>query len=898
VVVGGFFGRIRHNGSVRLPHSRAGPADENGIEGFLSPRALGRLSSALFLLCGALVFAGATLLPASPGSSALAVEGVAVFALVCGLLVGALPWHRWRRQATLWLMPLSLVCVIVHNVATDADGFRYSLFYMVIFIWLGLGHRQGMSLRFAPMLAAAYVAPLLIVGHTSPGLESAAYAVPTIVLMGETVAWVAAQLRQSEQHVRASEERFRSLVSNAADVITVVNGEGIITYESPPVTDVLGYRADERVGIYASERVHPDDRRTLAVAMATLRDDPDADVRVEVRVRHADGSWRWCSTAIRNLLHDPSIEGFVCNSHDVTEQRRAATALADSEASFRMLFANNPRPMWVFDIETFEFLEVNDAAVSHYGYSREEFLTMTVLDIRPPDEVPAMTAMVQTLRPALHYAGTWHHRLKGGRIIDVTITSHRLTFGGRDAMLVDINDITEQNELEGQLRHQAFHDPLTGLANRPLFNDRVEHALSARRQNGRGVAILLLDLDRFKTINDSLGHSTGDELLVAVGERIVRCLRPADTAARLGGDEFVILLEDVAELSEATGLASRIIDELGSPYILSGRDVGIRASIGIVLHRAGTTTADDLVRNADAAMYAAKSSGAGCWRVFEADMHKAAVRRLELEVQLRGAIERDELVVHYQPMISLTDDEVVGYEALVRWQHPTRGLVAPMEFVPIAEDTGFIVPIGAWVLDQACATAATWPDRPNGQAMQISVNLSARQLFDSDLASNVRSIVQHYGLQPRQLTLEITESVLMEDTDLAVLRLTELKQLGVQIAIDDFGTGYSSLSYLRTFPVDVLKIDKSFTDGVAEDVEGACFVQAILHLAQVLQVTTVAEGVEHEDQAVRLRELGCDVGQGFFFGRPSEHADGRSRAKPGQMAHSSSETKTPILEAS
>ena len=789
-------------------------------------------------------------------------------------------------------MPLALSCVVAHNVATHADGFRYGLFYMVIFIWLGLGHRPGMSIRFAPMLVVAYFAPLVIIGHGTPGIESTAYAVPTILLMGETVAWVSAQLRTSEKQVRASEERFRALVGHAADVITVVNEDGVITYESPPITEVLGWRQDERVGSAASDRVHPDDRRMLAIAMSELRADSDAVVRVEVRVRHANGSWRWCSTSIRNLLHEPSVVGFVCNSHDVTDQRRAVTALADSEASFRMLFANNPRPMWVWDMQTLFFLEVNESAVNHYGYSRDEFLAMRVTDIRPEEDVPSLLSTVQDLRPTLNKVGMWKHRLKDGRIIDADITAHRLEFGGRDAVLVDVHDVTEQNALEEQLRHQAFHDPLTSLANRPLFNDRVEHALNVRRPNGRGIAILLLDLDRFKTINDSLGHGTGDELLVAVGDRIVRCLGPGDTAARLGGDEFVILLENVAELNEATGLATRIIEALSAPFELSGREVSIRASVGIVLHRSGAITADDLVRNADAAMYAAKSSGTGTWRVFEAAMHHAAVERLELEAQLRGAIDRDELVVHYQPIVALADDELVGFEALVRWQHPDRGLVPPMEFVPIAEDTGFIIPLGTWVLDRACASASCWPARANGEPLQISVNLSARQLFDAHLVDTVRSIVTRHGLEAGQLTLEITESVLMEDTDLAVLQLNALKQLGVQIAIDDFGTGYSSLSYLRSFPVDVLKIDKSFTDSVAIDVEGAGFVQAILRLAQVLRVTTVAEGIEHEAQAVRLRELGCDLAQGFYFGRPA------AEAHPVQIAHSSFPPKTPILEAS
>ncbi|HEV3226603.1 MAG TPA: EAL domain-containing protein [Acidimicrobiales bacterium] len=864
-----------------------------GIEGFLSPRALGRLSSALFLLCGALVGLGSALLPPTPGSSRLAMEGVAALALGSGVIIGLLPWQRWRRSATLWLMPIALACVVAHNVAAHADGFRYGLFYMIIFVWLGLGHRPGMSIRFAPLLTVAYFAPLVIVGGDSAsGINSTAYAVPAILLMGETVAWVSARVREGERRIRTSEDRFRALVAHATDVITVVDEDGMITYESPPITDVLGYRPDERVGTFASDRVHPDDRRVLAEGMAHLRQHPDSVVRVEVRVRHANGSWRWCSTAIRSLLHVPSVNAFVCNSHDVTGERQAAQALSDSETTFRMLFAANPRPMWVWDLKTLHFLEVNEAALRHYGYTRDEFLAMRVVDIRPPEDVPALMTTIRNLQPTLSNGGTWRHRLKDGRLIDVQITSHPLTFAGREAVLVDVHDVTEQNALEEQLRHQAFHDPLTNLANRPLFTDRVEHALKVRRPSGRGLAVLLLDLDRFKTINDSLGHSTGDELLIAVGQRLVRCLRPGDTAARLGGDEFVVLVEDVGDLAEATGLAGRIIDELRAPFDVSGRDVVIRASVGIVWHRGGDVTADELVRNADAAMYAAKSSGTGTWRVFESAMHDAALARLEMEGQLRVAIERDELRLHYQPLVALASNEVVGYEALLRWQHPTRGLVPPMEFVPTAEDTGLIIPIGTWVLSEACAAAMQWQPRDGGQPLDLSVNLSARQLFDPGLVDVVRGAIESTGIEPGRLTLEITESVLMEDTECAVSQLNALKEIGVCIAIDDFGTGYSSLSYLRSFPVDVLKIDKSFTDSVAVDVEGACFVQAILHLAQVLRVTTVAEGIEQRAQADRLRELGCDQAQGFYFGRPMPEPPGA------RIVPSSSSPKTPILEPS
>jgi diguanylate cyclase (GGDEF)-like protein/PAS domain S-box-containing protein len=815
------------------------------------------------------VATGTALLPTSPGSSVWAVEGVAALALACGVVIGFLPWGRWRSSATLWLMPVSLACVALFNIATDADGFRYGLFYMVVFIWLGLGHRQGMSLRFAPLLIVSYLIPLAVVGESSHGYASTAYAVPTTLIMGETVSWVATRARRSEQRLRASEGRFRSLVSNAADVITVVDVDGIILYESPPITSVLGYEPDERVGTRAADRVHPDDRRALAEAMADLRATPDSDVRVEVRVQHADGTWRWCSTAVRNLLHDPSIGGFVCNSHDVTEERKAAAALVDSEASFRMMFTANPRPMWVWDRETMLFLEVNDAAIEHYGFTREEFLAKRVTDIRPSEDMDAFLNTVSNLN-SFSKAGVWRHQRKDGSIIDVDITSHRLTFAGRDAVLVDVHDVTERHALEQQLRHQAFHDSLTGLANRPLFVDRVEHALAVRRRDDRGIAVLLLDLDRFKTVNDSLGHNSGDEALAAAADRVSGCLRSGDTAARLGGDEFVVLLEDVESLDEVTAVATRINDALRVPFALRGREVSLAASIGIVLHRgAWPVTADELIRNADAAMYAAKANGTGSWQVFEAAMHEAAVERLELEAQLRGVVERDELVLHYQPIVSLTEDEVLGYEALVRWRHPTRGLVPPFDFIPAAEETGLIVPIGAWVIDTACHAAAGWAPTSAGRPLGLSVNLSARQLFDPSLVDTVAESLRRSGIEPARLTLEITESVLVADTNRAVAQLDALKALGVRIAIDDFGTGYSSLSYLRSFPVDILKVDKAFTDTVAVDVEGACFVQAILHLAQVLRVTTVAEGVEVREQADRLRELGCDQAQGYFFGRPA-----------------------------
>ncbi len=798
----------------------------------------------------------------------MVVEAIAALALTTGLIIWLLPWERWPRAVTLVLMPVALLLVALHNIATNADGFRYGLFYMVTFVWLGLGHRRGMSLRFLPLLTVAYVAPLVVLGDpTRVALASVAFAVPSCGLVGETVAWVSERLYRSEK-------RFRSLVQHAADVITVVGVDGSIAYDSPAIEPILGYAPGERRGVPARDFVHEDDWEVLAAALESLDGDPDQAVSVEARHRHARGDYRLLAVVLRDLRTDPAVAGVIANFRDVTDERQAEAALRDREASFRLLFAANPRPMWVYDLATLRFLEVNTAAICHYGYTREEFLARGVSDIRPASEIPALLQHIGELRDDMQRSGAWRHCLKDGRIIDVEITSHRLEFAGRDAVLVDINDVTERNQLEEQLRHQAFHDPLTGLANRPLFTDRLEHALRLQHAEGSSVALLLLDLDRFKIVNDSLGHAVGDLLLVAVAARLRGLLRAGDTAARFGGDEFVVLIEDVPDAADAIAVAEAIIEALGAPFMLAGTEVVVHASVGIVLHRSGETSAGELHRSADAAMYAAKRGGGAGWRMFEPEMHAAALERLEVEAELRRALERGQLELHYQPVVALQTGALQGVEALIRWRHPEHGIIAPAVFIPIAEESGFIVEIGRWVLEQACEQLREW-QLTLSAPLEMSVNLSARQLSDAGLVPTIASMIERFEIAPGSLVLEITESILMADTAAAVDRLHALKGLGVRLAIDDFGTGYSSLSYLRTFPVDVLKIDRSFIEGVTVDVEGACFVQAIVRLGQVLHLQTVAEGVETSAQAERLRELGCDLAQGYYLGRPvqPEHLD-------------------------
>jgi diguanylate cyclase (GGDEF)-like protein/PAS domain S-box-containing protein len=433
-----------------------------------------------------------------------------------------------------------------------------------------------------------------------------------------------------------------------------------------------------------------------------------------------------------------------------------------------------------------------------------------------------------------------------------------------------VQDITDRKSLEDKIQHQAFHDSLTGLANRELFIDRVGHALTRQTRAGTPLAVLFLDLDDFKTVNDSLGHRAGDDLLVDVSRRIAEALRPGDTVARLGGDELAILLEDLDGIDGAVFVADRVTGLFDRPFVIDGSELFVHASIGIAFSGPGDgRSPDDLLRDADIAMYEAKRSGKGTFQLFEVGMRVAASERLSLRADLQRAVENGELFLHYQPIVGVVDGVVKGVEALVRWQHPQRGLVPPLDFIPFAEESGLIVPIGRWVLSEACRTAALWdsPDAPS-----ISVNVSAVRFRHAGFVEELKEVLEESGLPPERLVIEITESALVEDVERVVDRLEELKALGVQLAIDDFGTGYSSLSYLKDFRVDVLKIDKAFIDSIALGPEDSALARAVMRLGQSLGLTIVAEGVEEDEQADVLRRLGCPLAQGYLFSRPVDAA--------------------------
>jgi diguanylate cyclase (GGDEF)-like protein len=447
----------------------------------------------------------------------------------------------------------------------------------------------------------------------------------------------------------------------------------------------------------------------------------------------------------------------------------------------------------------------------------------------------------------------------------------------RTGQLVTANEelkreVAERKQIEEQLLHNAFHDGLTGLANRALFMDHLQLALGrARRNESYRFAVLFLDLDRFKVINDSLGHMAGDQLLVEIARRLEGAMRPGDTVSRLGGDEFVVLLDDLGDAGEAESVAARLQRQLSVPCDLDGHEVFTTVSIGIAHGSTGYHRPEDLLRDADTAMYRAKQLGKARHEVFDQAMHARAMDLLRLEKDLRWAVERGELFIQYQPIVSLDTGALRGFEALVRWQHPERGLILPAKFIPLAEETGLIIPIGRWVLGEACRQMRQWQQlSPTDAPLPINVNLSGRQFMQPDLLEQIREILRETGLDPRSLKLEITESVVMEDIDTATRTLEQLRALGVELGIDDFGTGYSSLSYLQRFPVGTLKIDRSFISRITESDGTAEIVRTIMKLAQTLGMEVVAEGVETERQRAQLKALECEFGQGYYFSRPMD----------------------------
>ncbi|MGB7921891.1 MAG: EAL domain-containing protein [Pyrinomonadaceae bacterium] len=551
--------------------------------------------------------------------------------------------------------------------------------------------------------------------------------------------------------------------------------------------------------------------------------------------------------------------------------------IKDDSERFRSAFDHAAIGMALVSSEG-RWLQVNRSLCAILGYSERELMGMDFLTITNPDDIGAALAnfeqLVKGKVPTFQMEKRYVH--KEGHEVWVlwSVSLARNTHTDSAHLIFQIQDITNRKSAEQQLHHDAFHDVLTGLPNRALFMDHLNLAIArAQRREDQKFAVLYLDLDRFKVINDSLGHMIGDQLLVESARRLECCLRPGDTVARLGGDEFTVLIDDIKDESEAIYVAERIEKELTKPFALSGREVFTTLSIGIAPSTTGYERAEDILRDADTAMYRAKSLGKARHEIFDKAMHARAINLLQLETDLRKAIERQEFFIQYQPIVDLDNFSLRGFEALVRWRHPERGFISPIDFIPVAEETGMIIQIGEWVLREACRQIQRWQVIfPSDPPLFISVNLSGKQFTQADLLHEVAYILNETRIDPRSLKLEITESMVMENIEAATEMLKQLRALGVQLSIDDFGTGYSSLSYLHRFPIDTLKIDRSFVTQMSENNENAEIVRTIVMLAQNLGMDVVAEGVETNEQLAMLRKLGCENGQGYFFSRPLDVA--------------------------
>jgi len=673
-----------------------------------------------------------------------------------------------------------------------------------------------------------------------------------------------------------SEGRFEALVHEASDIIVVSDTLGRLTYVSPAFDRILGSSAAEFRFRSAAEMMHPDDLTDMRGRSGEIRGSARQGMATEIRLRHADGSWRWFEAKVSNHLENPKVRGIVGNLHDITERKRAEEALRDAHERFRSAFENAPIGMVMTDLDG-RITRANAAFGRILGRDVLEVCGENIESFTHPDDrelsKTEMNRLIASDSDGYRLEKRYFHADGHDVWVSINVSCVRDEQERPLYFIGQIEDVTEGRALRDRLAFAAIHDSLTTLPNRELFMDRLEVALRRLTRSSHQVAVIFLDVDRFKLVNDSLGHDVGDRVLRAVADRLNGVMRSTDTLARFGGDEFTVLCDEVDSEEDALEVARRLVRAMEQPLAIDSGEVFASLSVGIALSGNGTETGAVLLRNADVAMYRAKGRGPSRIEVYKEEDEHNVLSRLRTSNELHRALERHELVLYYQPVVDLHTRTLVGMEALVRWQHPTRGLLAPHEFITLAEDSGLIVPLGAWVLHEACRQVSVWSARRaeaklDEARLNMSVNVSALQLADPGFVNQVTRALDSSGIDPDRLWLEITESTLMRDADDAVLTLQALRQVGVHFEIDDFGTGYSSLSYLKRFPVETLKIDRSFVEDLDQRAENVAIVRAVIGLGESLGLSIVAEGVEEPAQAAKLQALGCFLAQGYLYGVP------------------------------
>ncbi len=672
--------------------------------------------------------------------------------------------------------------------------------------------------------------------------------------------------RRAETALQQSEEKYRVIFDYAPVGIYQSTRDGTIVTANLSLARMLGYDIDDLLTRNLERDIYLDPAQRDGLIRSF---EPFGYANnVELQWKRKDGTPIWVQLnahAIRSPLGTTYFEGFV---YDITERKQAEDARVKAEETLRKQSAAMTASMDGIGIlnERLDFTYANDSLAKLYGYpDPQSMIGRNLCDLYEPHE---QVRFITSIVPQVHQQGRWRGEATGLRHDDGSFPQEiSLTAISNDGIVCVVRDITERTYAEEQIKHLAYHDALTGQPNRLLFKDRLSVALSHAHREGSSLAVLFLDLDRFKVINDSLGHNIGDQLLQAVAARVQSCVRDSDTVARLGGDEFTILLPRLVRSQDVAPAANKIIEAVRHPFHIEGREFFITTSIGISVYPEDGSDAETLIKNADTAMYQAKELGRDNYQLFNAFVNAKALQRIALEHGLRRALANDELAVHYQPIFDLRSNRITGMEALLRWQHAQMGSIPPATFIPIAEATGAMAPIGSWALRQACLQAKQWHDAGH-RTLSLAVNLSVTQLQQTDLVDTVRSVLEETGYPARLLELEITESSAMHSPETSIRVLYELKKLGIRISLDDFGTGHSSLSYLKRFPVDTLKIDQSFVQDTTSDPDAAAIVTAIIAMAHSLRLKVIAEGVEFTEQANFLRRHGCDQMQGYLITPP------------------------------
>jgi diguanylate cyclase (GGDEF)-like protein/PAS domain S-box-containing protein len=656
------------------------------------------------------------------------------------------------------------------------------------------------------------------------------------------------------------------LAQDTSDIVAVAGVDSGLSWVSPAVEHALGLRADQLIGRCAVDLVHPDDVPGVIERFLSTADDPAASPMVDLRLRHADGSYSWFKCTLANRVADPDVRGIVMRMHDIDAFRRSEEALRVTESRISGILATADDAI-VTSEEDGTVLQFNKAAERIFRLSAEEIIGSRYTDFLPQAGEYRMWARKSYEAARTGVPIEIRTMRADGEEFEARVSMSMTEVDGRIVTTAIVRDITNEKEVARALEQRGLYDELTGLASRKLLIDRIDEAVRRARRRGTVVGVLLLDLDRFKNLNDSLGHDRGDALLVEVAARLRAGAGDGNTVARLSGDEFVVVCDEVRDIDEISDRASRVDEALRAPFVIDGEEVMFTASIGIAVWNGGNERADDLVRHADAAMYRAKDRGRGRIELFDEKMQTLVAARLDLESSLRRAIDRDELVAYYQPIVAFTSGRPTHLEALVRWQRPDSQLVAPDQFIGIAEETGLIHAIGAWMLQRAALDCAQWQQLAPG--VGVSVNVSPRQFDSPTIVETVADVLRTSGLPPQLLALEITESVLVDDADEAVALLDQLKELGVRIALDDFGTGYSSLTYLHRLPIDELKIDRSFVGALEDESADLNLLQMMIQLGRAFDLNVVAEGIDTDRKLRRIQRLGCHLGQGFLFARPA-----------------------------